>query len=46
MLTAEAPALMTPAAIMVIGKLVLTFGLLLGLPLWDLYRLRRERRRP
>jgi len=37
---------MTPAAIMVIGKLVLTFGLLLGLPLWDLYRLRRERRRP
>jgi len=39
------PAPMTPAAIMIIGKLVLTFGLLLGLPLFDLYRLRRDQHR-
>lgn len=36
---------MSDAEIMILGKLVLTFGVLLGLPLLDLYLLRRERYR-
>lgn len=28
---------------MILGKLVLTFGCLLGLPLWELWKLRRDR---
>lgn len=36
---------MTGGEIMILGKLALTFGLLLGLPLWDLYKLRKELRR-
>jgi hypothetical protein len=36
---------MSGGEIMILGKLALTFGLLLGLPLWDLYKLRRELRR-
>jgi len=35
---------MTGGEIMIIGKLVLTFGVLLGLPALELWRLRRERR--
>jgi hypothetical protein len=34
---------MSGAEILILGKLALTFGVLLGLPLWDLHRLRRER---
>jgi len=30
---------------MVLGKLLLTFGVLLGMPLWQLYALRKERLR-
>jgi hypothetical protein len=30
--------------LLIIGKLLLTFAVLLGLPAWELYRLRRERR--
>ena len=37
---------MSGGEVMIIGKLVLTFGLLLGLPLWELYKLRRERSEP
>jgi hypothetical protein len=33
----------TGGEIMILGKLLLTFGVLLGLPLWDLHRLSRER---
>jgi len=36
---------MSGGEIMIIGKLLLTFGLLLGLPALELWRLRRERRR-
>ncbi|MEQ8857400.1 MAG: hypothetical protein RIC56_02020 [Pseudomonadales bacterium] len=36
---------MTGAEILIFGKLALTFGVLLGVPCWELYRLRRERRR-
>ncbi|MEJ2602324.1 MAG: hypothetical protein P8172_03395 [Gammaproteobacteria bacterium] len=36
---------MSGAELMILGKLLLTFGVLLGLPLWELYRLGRERRR-
>jgi len=28
---------------MILGKLLLTFGVLLGVPLWQLYVLRKER---
>lgn len=35
---------MTGGEIMILGKLVLTFGLLLGLPIWDLVRMERRRR--
>lgn len=35
---------MTGGEIMIIGKLLLTFGVLLGLPALELWRLRRERR--
>jgi hypothetical protein len=31
--------------IMILGKLLLTFGLLLGLPILDLYCLNREQRK-
>jgi hypothetical protein len=31
--------------LMILGKLALTFGMLIGLPLWDLYRLRHDLRR-
>jgi hypothetical protein len=34
------------AEIMIVGKLVLTFGILLGLPLLDLWLLSRRQRRP
>lgn len=30
--------------LMILGKLLLTFGVLVGLPLWELYSLRREDR--
>ena len=36
---------MSGGEIMIIGKLVLTFGCLLGLPILDLVLLERERRR-
>lgn len=36
---------MNAAELMILGKLLLTFGVLLGLPLWELYALRRERLR-
>lgn len=29
---------------MIVGKLTLTFGVLLGVPLWELYKLRKEMR--
>lgn len=32
---------MSSAEILIFGKAVLTFGCLLGIPLWELYRLRR-----
>ena len=32
---------MTNSEILIFGKLFLTFAVLLGLPLWDLHRLRR-----
>jgi hypothetical protein len=35
---------MTDYDIMMLGKLILTFGVLLGIPLVELYRLRRSRR--
>ena len=35
---------MTSSEILIFGKLFLTFAVLLGLPLWDLHRLRRDRR--
>jgi hypothetical protein len=28
---------------MILGKLVLTFGCLLGLPIWELWKLKRDR---
>lgn len=31
--------------LMIVGKLLLTFGVLLGVPLWQLYDLRKERLR-
>lgn len=31
--------------LMILGKLLLTFGALLGIPLWQLYDLRKERLR-
>lgn len=30
--------------IMILGKLALTFGILLGFPIWDLWRMERRRR--
>ena len=30
--------------ILILGKFLLTFGVLLGIPIWQLYALRRERR--
>jgi hypothetical protein len=36
---------MTGSEILIIGKLALTFGVLLGLPLLDLWLLSRRRRR-
>jgi hypothetical protein len=34
---------MTDRELMILGKLTLTFGCLLGLPLWEFWRLKRER---
>lgn len=34
---------MDKGAILIIGKLVLTFAVVLGIPLWELYALRRDR---
>jgi hypothetical protein len=34
---------MSDREFMILGKLVLTFGCLLGLPLWELWKLRRDR---
>lgn len=31
--------------ILILGKFLLTFSVLLGIPIWQLYTLRRERRR-
>lgn len=36
---------MNGAELMILGKLLLTFGVLLGIALWQLYALRRERLR-
>jgi len=36
-------SLMDKGAILIIGKLLLTFAVLLGIPLWELYALRRDR---
>ena len=36
---------MSKGEILIIGKLLLTFAVLLGIPLWELYSLRRERTR-
>jgi len=33
---------MSDREIMIVGKLVLTFGCLLGLPIWELWKLRRD----
>ncbi|TCO78518.1 hypothetical protein [Chromatocurvus halotolerans] len=30
--------------VLILGKFLLTFSVLLGIPLWQLYSLRRERR--
>ena len=32
--------------LLIVGKFCLTFGVLLGIPIWQLYSLRRERRDP
>lgn len=32
---------MSDREIMIVGKLILTFGCLLGLPIWELWKLRR-----
>jgi len=37
---------MTDYEFMILGKLLLTFGCLLGLPLWELWKLRRLRSDP
>ena len=37
---------MTGGELMVLGKLALTFGILLGLPLWEWFRVRRLLRAP
>ena len=34
---------MTAGGVMILGKLVLTFGVLIGIPLFELLRLRRMR---
>ncbi len=34
---------MSGAEIMILGKLILTFGVLLGVPIWELWKLKRER---
>jgi len=36
---------MTSSEVMILGKLALTFGCLIGIPAWELVQLRRERRR-
>ena len=36
-------SLMDKGAILIIGKLLLTFAVVLGIPLWELYALRRDR---
>lgn len=35
---------MSSDEILIVGKLLLTFGVLLGLPIWELVSLRREQR--
>lgn len=34
---------MDGGSLLILGKLVLTFAVLLGLPLWELHALRRDR---
>ena len=34
---------MSKGELLIIGKLALTFAVLLGIPLWELYSLRRDR---
>lgn len=36
---------MDPYSTLMLGKFLLTFGVLLGIPAWELYSLRREARR-
>lgn len=33
---------MTDREFMILGKLLLTFGCLLGLPIWELWKLKRD----
>lgn len=35
---------MTGGELLIYGKFLLTFGVLLGIPIWELWRLRQERR--
>jgi hypothetical protein len=37
---------MTDREFMILGKLALTFGCLLGLPIWELWKLKRLRSAP
>lgn len=37
---------MSDRELMILGKLVLTFGCLLGLPIWELWKLKRDRSDP
>lgn len=42
----EGEEAMEGGELMILGKLALTFGILLGVPLLELYKLRRERQDP
>ncbi len=35
---------MTKGELLILGKLLLTFAVLLGIPLWELYALRKDRK--
>lgn len=37
---------MSDRDLMILGKLILTFGCLLGIPLWELWKLRRDQPDP
>jgi hypothetical protein len=41
----EESVLMDPYSTLMLGKFLLTFGVLLGIPAWELYSLRRDARR-